>query len=162
MPRSSKCFFQAFQPKLCVHFSPHMCHMPCLFNPHHPTNSKATHQFPPVSYYFLFLCPSIFLGTLRVIIRYKRELATIQDSLIPHKLGDSLKLLLHYCEIFICIRMCTLVCWFCLNISGDIFLYRLFESVIPIEDPVVREVTLVLREWGNIWKRLFVVSIPEL
>jgi dedicator of cytokinesis protein 3 len=33
--------------------------------------------------------------------------------------------------------------------------------VIPIEDPVVREVTLVLREWGNIWKRLFVVSIPE-
>ncbi|KDR16623.1 Dedicator of cytokinesis protein 3, partial [Zootermopsis nevadensis] len=32
----------------------------------------------------------------------------------------------------------------------------LFESVIPIEDPVVREVTLVLREWGNIWKRLFV------
>jgi len=47
-------------------------------------------------------------------------------------------------------------------ISGDIFLYRLFESVIPIEDPVVREVTLVLREWGNIWKRLFVVSIPEL
>jgi len=27
---------------------------------------------------------------------------------------------------------------------------------------VVREVTLVLREWGNIWKRLFVVSIPEL
>ncbi|XP_066992689.2 dedicator of cytokinesis protein 3 [Anabrus simplex] len=32
----------------------------------------------------------------------------------------------------------------------------LFESVIPLEDPVVREVTLVLREWGNIWKRLFV------
>ncbi|KAJ9596324.1 hypothetical protein L9F63_012657, partial [Diploptera punctata] len=32
----------------------------------------------------------------------------------------------------------------------------LFESVIPIEDPVVREVTLVLREWGNIWKKLYV------
>jgi hypothetical protein len=43
----------------------------------------------------------------------------------------------------------------------DICLYRLFESVIPIEDTVVREVTLVLREWGNIWKRLFVVSIAE-
>lgn len=40
----------------------------------------------------------------------------------------------------------------------------LFESVIPLEDPVVREVTLVLREWGGIWKRLYVVSIfcPEL
>lgn len=35
----------------------------------------------------------------------------------------------------------------------------LFESVIPLEDPVVREVTLVLREWGGIWKRLYVVSI---
>lgn len=34
----------------------------------------------------------------------------------------------------------------------------LFESVIPLEDPVVREVTLVLREWGGIWKRLYVVS----
>lgn len=34
----------------------------------------------------------------------------------------------------------------------------LFESVVPIEDPVIREVTLVLREWGDIWKRLFVVS----
>lgn len=34
----------------------------------------------------------------------------------------------------------------------------LFESVIPEEDPVVREVTLVLREWGGIWKRLYVVS----
>ncbi|XP_043283024.1 dedicator of cytokinesis protein 3 isoform X2 [Venturia canescens] len=32
----------------------------------------------------------------------------------------------------------------------------LFESVIPLEDPVVREVTLVLREWGCIWKRLYV------
>ncbi|XP_018335626.1 dedicator of cytokinesis protein 3 [Agrilus planipennis] len=32
----------------------------------------------------------------------------------------------------------------------------LFESVIPVDDPVVREVTLVLREWGEIWKRLYV------
>ncbi|XP_065173337.1 dedicator of cytokinesis protein 3 isoform X2 [Atheta coriaria] len=32
----------------------------------------------------------------------------------------------------------------------------LFESVVPLEDPVVREVTLVLREWNEIWKRLFV------
>lgn len=34
----------------------------------------------------------------------------------------------------------------------------LFESVMPVEDPVVREVTLVLREWSDIWKRLYVVS----
>lgn len=32
----------------------------------------------------------------------------------------------------------------------------LFESVVPLEDSVVREVTLVLREWGDIWKRLYV------
>ncbi|XP_033308506.1 dedicator of cytokinesis spg isoform X2 [Bombus vancouverensis nearcticus] len=35
----------------------------------------------------------------------------------------------------------------------------LFESVIPLEDPVVREVTLVLREWGGIWKRLYVERV---
>lgn len=33
----------------------------------------------------------------------------------------------------------------------------LFESVVPLEDSVVREVTLVLREWGDIWKKLYVV-----
>lgn len=38
----------------------------------------------------------------------------------------------------------------------------LFESVIPLEDPVVREVTLVLREWGGIWKRLYVVSTKNI
>lgn len=38
----------------------------------------------------------------------------------------------------------------------------LFESVVPLEEPVVREVTLVLREWGDIWKRLYVVSIEYL
>ncbi|KAJ3643045.1 hypothetical protein Zmor_025783 [Zophobas morio] len=32
----------------------------------------------------------------------------------------------------------------------------LFESVVPLEDSVVREVTLVLREWGDIWKKLYV------
>nr|CAD7580524.1 unnamed protein product [Timema californicum] len=37
----------------------------------------------------------------------------------------------------------------------------LFESVIPIEDSVVREVTLVLREWGNIWKQLYVIVTSE-
>uniref|UniRef100_A0AAR5PSM5 Dedicator of cytokinesis protein 3 n=1 Tax=Dendroctonus ponderosae TaxID=77166 RepID=A0AAR5PSM5_DENPD len=34
----------------------------------------------------------------------------------------------------------------------------LFESVVPVEDPVVREVTLVLREWGRIWKDIFVLK----
>nr|XP_022902417.1 dedicator of cytokinesis protein 3 isoform X2 [Onthophagus taurus] len=32
----------------------------------------------------------------------------------------------------------------------------LFESVVPLEDPIVREVTLVLREWSDIWKKLYV------
>lgn len=32
----------------------------------------------------------------------------------------------------------------------------LFESVTPLEDTVVREVTLVLREWSVIWKNLYV------
>ncbi|XP_046668485.1 dedicator of cytokinesis protein 3-like [Homalodisca vitripennis] len=31
-----------------------------------------------------------------------------------------------------------------------------FETVTPLEDPVVRETTLVLREWNGIWKNLYV------
>ncbi|EEB14973.1 dock-4, putative [Pediculus humanus corporis] len=33
----------------------------------------------------------------------------------------------------------------------------LSESVIPVEDPILREVTQVLREWGNILKQLYVM-----
>lgn len=31
------------------------------------------------------------------------------------------------------------------------------EIIIPSGDPVVKEVTAVLREWGELWKKLFVV-----
>lgn len=30
--------------------------------------------------------------------------------------------------------------------------------MVPLEEPVVREVALVLREWADIWKRLYVVG----
>jgi hypothetical protein len=125
MPRSSKWSLQVFQPKLCMHFSLHMCHVPCSFNPHRPNNilwwvqivKLLIMQFSPVSCYFLPLCPSNFLRTWRVIIVYKREPATIQGSLNPHKLCGYVKLLLNHCEIFICTRMCTLMCWFWLYLA---------------------------------------------
>ncbi|XP_039296231.1 LOW QUALITY PROTEIN: dedicator of cytokinesis protein 3 [Nilaparvata lugens] len=37
----------------------------------------------------------------------------------------------------------------------------LYESVTSLEDPVVREVTLVLREWSVIWKSLFVERMKK-
>ncbi|KAA0201779.1 hypothetical protein HAZT_HAZT002120 [Hyalella azteca] len=33
------------------------------------------------------------------------------------------------------------------------------ELVIPVEDAVVQEAAAVLREWGQIWKEKFIVSI---
>ncbi|XP_035990633.1 dedicator of cytokinesis protein 3-like [Fundulus heteroclitus] len=32
------------------------------------------------------------------------------------------------------------------------------ETVIPLEDPIVTEVTLTLQEWALLWKQLYVVS----
>lgn len=32
------------------------------------------------------------------------------------------------------------------------------ELVVPKEDPIVQEISDVLREWGSIWKRLYAVS----
>lgn len=42
--------------------------------------------------------------------------------------------------------------------------FRSFETAIPLEDLVVREVSLVLRDWNCIWKSLYVVcqGISEL
>ena len=117
MPRSSKWSLQVFQPKLCMHFSPHVCHMPLSFNPHHRNNilwrvqivKLLIMRFTPVSCYFLLFCPANFLKAQKVIIGYKREPATIKDSLNPHKLCGSLKLLLHHCEI-LSVPKCVLWC----------------------------------------------------
>lgn len=34
---------------------------------------------------------------------------------------------------------------------------RAEESVVPAEMPTVQEITTTLREWGTIWKQLYVV-----
>lgn len=36
--------------------------------------------------------------------------------------------------------------------------YRQFEAVVPLEDPIVTEVTSTLQEWAVLWKQLYVVS----
>uniref|UniRef100_A0AAY4E0L2 Dedicator of cytokinesis 4 n=1 Tax=Denticeps clupeoides TaxID=299321 RepID=A0AAY4E0L2_9TELE len=36
--------------------------------------------------------------------------------------------------------------------------HRQFETVIPIEDSVITEMTVTLRDWGTMWKQLFVVG----
>lgn len=33
------------------------------------------------------------------------------------------------------------------------------ELVVPKDDPIVQEISDVLREWGSIWKRLYAVSL---
>ncbi|XP_045102613.1 dedicator of cytokinesis protein 3-like [Portunus trituberculatus] len=35
----------------------------------------------------------------------------------------------------------------------------LYETVTPVEDPVVQEAASVLREWGQIWKNLYVIRV---
>lgn len=35
--------------------------------------------------------------------------------------------------------------------------YRQFETVIPVEDSVITEMTSALRDWGAMWKQLYVV-----
>uniref|UniRef100_A0AAY4E1Y9 Dedicator of cytokinesis 4b n=1 Tax=Denticeps clupeoides TaxID=299321 RepID=A0AAY4E1Y9_9TELE len=39
--------------------------------------------------------------------------------------------------------------------------HRQFETVIPIEDSVITEMTVTLRDWGTMWKQLFVVGRNE-
>lgn len=37
--------------------------------------------------------------------------------------------------------------------------YRPNEIVVPLEDPIVTEVTAALQEWAVLWKQLYVVSM---
>lgn len=36
--------------------------------------------------------------------------------------------------------------------------FRLCETVVPLEDPIITETTSTLQEWGVLWKQLYVVS----
>lgn len=36
--------------------------------------------------------------------------------------------------------------------------FRLCETVVPLEDPIITETTSTLQEWGILWKQLYVVS----
>lgn len=36
--------------------------------------------------------------------------------------------------------------------------FRQFEMVIPTEDSVITEMTSTLRDWGTMWKQLYVAS----
>ncbi len=36
---------------------------------------------------------------------------------------------------------------------------RQFETVIPTEDSVITEITMTLRDWGTMWKQLYMVNI---
>lgn len=42
------------------------------------------------------------------------------------------------------------------------YLSSVYETVTPVEDPVVQEAASVLREWGQIWKKLYVVNNQKL
>lgn len=39
--------------------------------------------------------------------------------------------------------------------------YRQFEMVVPTEDAVITEMTSTLRDWGTMWKQLYVVRERE-
>lgn len=43
-------------------------------------------------------------------------------------------------------------------ILGVFSSFRLCETVVPLEDPIITETTSTLQEWGILWKQLYVVS----
>lgn len=48
-----------------------------------------------------------------------------------------------------------------LNVCVSVFYCRPHETVVPLEDPIVTEVTSTLQEWASLWKQLYVVSSAE-
>lgn len=57
---------------------------------------------------------------------------------------------LHHTDIHVSLCALTFTCTF----SS----FRLCETVVPLEDPIITETTSTLQEWGVLWKQLYVVS----
>lgn len=51
----------------------------------------------------------------------------------------------------------SLSCLWSFEFYSCVFLFRQFETVIPVEDSVITEMTSTLRDWGAMWKQLYVV-----
>lgn len=47
----------------------------------------------------------------------------------------------------------------CVNVCLCVLPCRQFETVIPTEDSVITEITMTLRDWGTMWKQLYMVNI---
>ncbi|KAG5197704.1 hypothetical protein MJG53_016255 [Ovis ammon polii x Ovis aries] len=44
------------------------------------------------------------------------------------------------------------------SIDLDLYNLRQYETVVPLEDSIVTEVTATLQEWASLWKQLYVVK----
>lgn len=66
---------------------------------------------------------------------------------------------------YICLKECVvdktgydiLFNYYCFII--DICSFSQHEVVIPREPQIIQEITAVLREWGSIWKQLYIVNL---
>lgn len=50
----------------------------------------------------------------------------------------------------------------CVNVCLCVLPCRQFETVIPTEDSVITEITMTLRDWGTMWKQLYMVKYLSL
>uniref|UniRef100_A0A8C1ICS5 Dedicator of cytokinesis 4 n=1 Tax=Cyprinus carpio TaxID=7962 RepID=A0A8C1ICS5_CYPCA len=54
------------------------------------------------------------------------------------------------------VQMCV-----CVIVCLCVLPCRQFETVIPTEDSVITEITMTLRDWGSMWKQLYMVNITH-
>ena len=75
-------------------------------------------------------------------------------------MSDSTRLGLMNLEILsVLINALVYLLWFVFYLLILCFTsHRPFEVVTPVSEPVVEEVTVVLREWGVLWKELYLVG----
>uniref|UniRef100_A0A671TAB1 Dedicator of cytokinesis protein 4-like n=1 Tax=Sinocyclocheilus anshuiensis TaxID=1608454 RepID=A0A671TAB1_9TELE len=76
---------------------------------------------------------------------------TVQHGL-PLEIGDTVQIL----------EKCEGVSHICCTVCHPHLTHRQFETVVPTEDSVITEMTSTLRDWGAMWKQLFVKNEGDL
>jgi hypothetical protein len=87
-----------------------------------------------------------------------QNLMSISKNALLTELGNCLEITIYcICTLYVGFLKIILCCWWVVRMT--VFcIYRPVEVVTLKQPHVVQELTSVLREWGHIWKRLYIVS----
>lgn len=104
--------------------------------------------------FFLLMYGYLRLGSLNIMLNECSDSEQKENASAPQYICFFLLINVQYSKR----RTRWGVSHICCTVCRPHLTHRQFETVVPTEDSVITEMTSTLRDWGAMWKQLFVVN----